>query len=49
MILTNFDFVAVITQPIAGAMLLISALSLCYGLYGQYKNAMKRKRELTSA
>lgn len=46
MILTNFDIIAVITQPIAGVMLLISALSLCYGLYGQYKAAMKRKREL---
>ncbi|MCE5282253.1 MAG: tripartite tricarboxylate transporter permease [Deltaproteobacteria bacterium] len=44
MILTNFDFIAVITEPIAGAMLLISAVSLCYGLYGQYKNAMKRRQ-----
>jgi len=44
MILTNFDFIAVITEPIAGVMLLISAFSLCYGLYGQYKNAVKRRQ-----
>lgn len=44
MILTNFDFIAVITEPIAGVMLLISVFSLCYGLYGQYKNAMKRRQ-----
>lgn len=49
MILNNFDIIAVMTQPIAGVMLLISALSLCYGLYGQYRNAVKRKRELKSA
>lgn len=49
MILNNFDFIAVITHPIAGVMMLISTLSLCYGLYGQYKNAVKRRRKPITA
>lgn len=48
MILRNFDFIDVITQPIAGGMLLVSALSLCYGLYGQYRNHLKRRQKLGS-
>lgn len=46
MILNNFDFIAVVTQPIAGVMLLISIFSLVYGLYGQYKNYLKHKRNI---
>jgi putative tricarboxylic transport membrane protein len=46
MILNNFDFIAVVTQPIAGVMLLVSIFSLGYGLYGQYKNYLKHKRNL---
>lgn len=45
MILNNFNFIAVATKPIAGTMLLISVLSLCYGLYGQYKNYLKQKEK----
>ena len=49
MILNNYDVIAVVTHPIAGVMLLISAISLCYGLYGQYKNAVKRRQKTTIA
>jgi len=44
MILNNFDIIAVVTHPIAGVMLLISALSLIYGLYGQYRRQRERKK-----
>jgi len=44
MILNNFDIIAVVTHPIAGVMLLISVLSLIYGLYGQYRKHLERKK-----
>ncbi len=43
MILTNFNFLAVVTRPITGVLLILSVLSIAYGLYGQYKRAKKNK------
>ena len=44
MILTDFNFWSVVTQPITGVLLVMSVLSLSYGLYGQYKRARRRKQ-----
>lgn len=44
MILNDFDIIAVVTHPIAGVMLLVSILSLIYGLYGQYRKHLERKQ-----
>ena len=39
MILSDFDFMRIVTKPIAGALLLLSVLSLAYGLYGQFRKS----------
>ena len=42
-LMTNgFDIVAVISRPIAGTLLAFSALSLAYGLYGQFRRSRTR-------
>ncbi|WP_349367711.1 tripartite tricarboxylate transporter permease [Salinarimonas sp.] len=37
LILSDRDFVEILTRPIAGTLLLLSVLSLLYGIYGQYR------------
>jgi len=41
MILNNFDIIEIVSRPIAGGLLLLSALSLIYGFYYQYRTYRK--------
>ena len=37
LILADYDMMALVTRPIAGTLLLLSALSLAYGIWGQLR------------
>jgi putative tricarboxylic transport membrane protein len=45
LILSDRDYVEILTRPIAGTLLMLSALSLLYGIYGQYKRRSARDED----
>lgn len=44
LMLDNFDIFAVISRPITAGLLLFAAVSLAYGLYGQFKRQAEARR-----
>lgn len=44
LILADYDFVAMVSRPIAGSLVLLSILSLGYGLFGQIYRQIKGRR-----
>lgn len=44
LILADYDFVAMVSRPIAGSLLFLSILSLGYGLFGQIYRQIKGRR-----
>lgn len=49
LMLSNFDWAAILSRPIAGTLLALSLLSLLYGLYGQFKRQRAARRALREA
>lgn len=49
LMLSGFDWTAIVTRPIAGTLLALSLLSLIYGLYGQFKRQRRQRRLLLEA
>lgn len=46
LLLNDLDVLAVVSRPIAGALLALSAASVIYGFYSQYKRHTRRRREM---
>ncbi|MBA4741835.1 MAG: tripartite tricarboxylate transporter permease [Azoarcus sp.] len=49
LMLSSFDWSSVLMRPIAGTLLALSALSLIYGFYGQFRRQWRRRRAALGA
>lgn len=49
LMLSNFDWSAILTRPIAGTLLALSVVSLIYGLYGQFRRQRAARRAMLAA